>query len=1200
MASNHKEEDVLINKKQVDASDIKMCLGGSEMANSEYCENDRKWLNDKKNRFKNVSKIVLKLESIVVDSDQVEVKKENYETPQKLCSKIKLHRPLQKPKLHSFSPKSLVPSMSNPEKHDSHINRLVLNLKNKLEINQKENLDGEVGDMKRKNQPTSSASPGSLGSPLTAGITNKLITGITPLLNVLSKRQEPHLMPINNLNTSKSRIQNEIINLDIFEVSSDSDDEWSTEVSDESDKDSSDGISGLLDYEYVEPKAIEILKERELSGYSLYRCGNGKCCFSSENNSSFQDHQLVCEFSEIQFDCFHCLEQFNLVPDLLEHLKIHGPNRFSCGLCKYKSPLSTSVKSHLKLSHKVGITKMLPVTKTKNSHEDDSFVIVPEKAIFHFEKSKHAKDSFTPDEIEIIPPKPEICRNPIRCHICDFSTKVRSNLVKHLKLHLAGVNPPDIAPVNPSPIVDEGYESNYNRMKTNNNGKMKSNLPTDLEEKIQVPLTDEIMSQMPQLIPETLRFACNSNGCRFITSGEELLVNHIKARHPNLKKYDCPHCEEVMVPLEDVQVHLNCHGDDLFKCSNCMYYHWQKRKVEKHGRDVHNGEVVVVQDVRAEADIKEKLKNKGRKDCTSTYEPYKCGLCDESNENITGIKKHCKEVHKIDMQFKCWLCHEASNVKNDMINHASYAHEESVSCVLRAHFVDSVTCTGFVSEKKRSPLWKRQMGGLKQIRGILLDESDEQQAEKKKIETGPAPKRKSVEHPVGVSRKKVKIGTGDRCELNLVKRKVDENENENFPRNERINGIEDQIKTLELSPFKLCRSYKCFYCPKISQNLDQINRHRLKLHRNSTFKYLEISRNEMINLITDEQGNGDGKYEYKCFYCETFGDIIELKTHTESVHLGNVLKVINSEVTGYLECQLCGYLSCGFEKEKQTIHVQKEHPFVEIVGYSRYISKIEMGTNAFTNPNQTFKFDVREAFDLIYHCPHKSVQNNSAAVTNASDLHTKGELAQDKCSCAFSTKVLSQMNNHLRTHTRTYKCGHCGQTSPDSSEFHRHSALSHENKSPCLIKDPEGEAEYEGLKGLLEWNVQKELADRALRGRLGNSTLTLALKDPKTVSGKSNMPESRWKKGGKCANVAKKSTGPRAKCWPETRIEIPYSFYNIKPDDIDLKSVKTRISLGKSAMPLNGKEVGQVKILQPRLVLEDCQKKHNLWLGQTW
>jgi hypothetical protein len=35
-----------------------------------------------------------------------------------------------------------------------------------------------------------------------------------------------------------------------------------------------------------------------------------------------------------------------------------------------------------------------------------------------------------------VPLKPEIYRQLVRCAACDFSTKVRVNLIKHLKLHL--------------------------------------------------------------------------------------------------------------------------------------------------------------------------------------------------------------------------------------------------------------------------------------------------------------------------------------------------------------------------------------------------------------------------------------------------------------------------------------------------------------------------------------------------------------------------------------------------------------------------------------------------------------------------------------------------------------------------------------------------------------------------------------------
>ena len=45
------------------------------------------------------------------------------------------------------------------------------------------------------------------------------------------------------------------------------------------------------------------------------------------------------------------------------------------------------------------------------------------------------KDTFAPSEIDDIPRK-SMLRNVIRCSVCDFTTKVRMNLVKHLRLHL--------------------------------------------------------------------------------------------------------------------------------------------------------------------------------------------------------------------------------------------------------------------------------------------------------------------------------------------------------------------------------------------------------------------------------------------------------------------------------------------------------------------------------------------------------------------------------------------------------------------------------------------------------------------------------------------------------------------------------------------------------------------------------------------
>lgn len=45
------------------------------------------------------------------------------------------------------------------------------------------------------------------------------------------------------------------------------------------------------------------------------------------------------------------------------------------------------------------------------------------------------KDTFGPKDLDRLSQRPEVCRSLLRCALCDFSSKVRRNLAKHLNLH---------------------------------------------------------------------------------------------------------------------------------------------------------------------------------------------------------------------------------------------------------------------------------------------------------------------------------------------------------------------------------------------------------------------------------------------------------------------------------------------------------------------------------------------------------------------------------------------------------------------------------------------------------------------------------------------------------------------------------------------------------------------------------------------
>ena len=83
---------------------------------------------------------------------------------------------------------------------------------------------------------------------------------------------------------------------------------------------------------------------------------------------------------------------------------------------------------------------------------------------------------------------------------------------------------------------------------------------------------------------------------------------------------------------------------------------------EKHVAEEHNGKKLFEKNVREDEETKKQIekddssKKMKKKDPENTrvssYEPYKCGLCDVSSETVESIRIHCSEVHEMTKQFK--------------------------------------------------------------------------------------------------------------------------------------------------------------------------------------------------------------------------------------------------------------------------------------------------------------------------------------------------------------------------------------------------------------------------------------------------------------------------------------------------------------------------------------------------------------------
>ena len=198
------------------------------------------------------------------------------------------------------------------------------------------------------------------------------------------------------------------------------------------------------------------------------------------------------------------------------------------------------------------------------------------------------------------------------------------------------------------------------------------------------------------------------------------------------------------------------------------------------------------------------------------------------------------------------------------------------------------------------------------------------------------------------------------------------------------------------------------------------------------------------------------------------GSISKLYDHSQQQH-GGVFRVVKFQgkgVTGYLECQVCGYLSPGFEKYLQKAHFHEEHPLENEVNCSKYMNKIKTGSEAFNNSQQAFKVKIRKEIFLYLSLISFSLMSmkylewllnvqrgNGKTATSQPKYYLKWTIISENIQSKFVSLIeLYYIKYQL---LRTYKCGHCGKTYLDNAEFHRHSAMTHGDKIPDLVKDPE-------------------------------------------------------------------------------------------------------------------------------------------------
>lgn len=156
------------------------------------------------------------------------------------------------------------------------------------------------------------------------------------------------------------------------------------------------------------------------------------------------------------------------------------------------------------MEHKIYEMMILPATISKKvDYLSDDFVlrprIVPLKRIPACTATSNTVVSdtpiadntvFSPGDIDRLP-RPHIYQTDVFCSICNYATKVKWNMVRHLQAHQNEQAVPETAPVNPVPCLEKS-EKMFDKMvnlalSSHSTGKMANNAKVEKIEENHVP-----------------------------------------------------------------------------------------------------------------------------------------------------------------------------------------------------------------------------------------------------------------------------------------------------------------------------------------------------------------------------------------------------------------------------------------------------------------------------------------------------------------------------------------------------------------------------------------------------------------------------------------------------------------------------------------------------------------------------------------
>lgn len=420
--------------------------------------------------------------------------------------------------------------------------------------------------------------------------------------------------------------------------------------------------------------------------------------------------------------------------------------------------------------------------------------------------------------------------------------------------------------------------------------------------------------------------------------------------------------------------------------------------------------------------------------------------------------------------------------------------------------------------------------------------------------------------------------------------------------------------------------YACMHCSKSFKDLDLLKLHFVYEHcglRNKFLKYKKLGKNKAVT---------SGEYLHKCKYCDFSGDSKSVQSHHLTTHPN--LKCVAESLARYL-CKFCGFSTTKGTYMPKHLKSHKQPELVYTVTHSVTEGEPVIEEICLITDESVISSTIPTFYRCLY-CNDDPFSDLVLLQEHHTERHSHFELNINRCIlpkykcpqdyCDFGSNGPNEIKDHIRTHSKRFKCFYCPMDYSARHVLHEHHVKTHSDMEFKFVTDDDSN------------KVNKELKDNLLILRADGSYKRIkdCIGSPKRTGTKRpatepfEHPEVKVQAVDptpipvfepvlipdpvfildqtpvrRVLNVARKSTAKppvspvRSQVAKKSTTPVKgtsqsfqgYSFYGTKPEDFNVyKNVTTEANLQGNKVRISVIGLQYVLKLFPKVLVQDIKK----------